>query len=138
MTMDGLAAVVDTNVASYIARRQSPLADYYEQRLEGRRVFMSFQTVQELWFGAYRDNWGNRRKADLAEAIRHYEIVWPTMSLAYLSAQLRSERQRAGRRLEVADAWIAATALSLQCPLASHDGDFDDIPGLELIRAPSP
>jgi len=36
--------------------------------------------------------------------------------------------------LKSADAWIAATALLLECPLASHDGDFADIPGIELLR----
>ena len=55
-----------------------------------------------------------------------------------ISARLRSERERAGRRLTTADAWIAATALMLDCPLPSHDGDFSGIPDLELIRAPQP
>ena len=41
----------------------------------------------------------------------------------------------AGRRLSVADAWIAATALYLGCPLATHDRDFIGIPNLRLITA---
>ena len=36
------------------------------------------------------------------------------------------------------DAWIAATALTLGCPLASDDNDFRAVPGIEpdfvLIR----
>ena len=34
-----------------------------------------------------------------------------------------------------ADAWIAATALMLDCPLASHDRDFSGIANLALIQA---
>ena len=55
--------------------------------------------------------------------------------MVQISANLRSEREKAGRRLNTADAWIAATAILLACPLASHDRDFSDIPGLEFIRA---
>ena len=54
-----------------------------------------------------------------------------------ISANLRSAQEGAGRRLNTADAWIAATALMLNCPLASHDGDFDGIAGLQLIPDPS-
>ena len=60
------------------------------------------------------------------------------ISLQSREARVRNERERAGRKLNTADAWIAATAIMLACPLASHDADFSDIPNLELIRAPSP
>ena len=39
--------------------------------------------------------------------------------------------------MSTADAWIAATAIRLGCPLATHDRDFSGIDGLELIQAPS-
>ena len=42
--------------------------------------------------------------------------------------------------LKPGDAWIAATALALGCPLASDDNDFREVPGIEpaliLIRRP--
>ena len=34
------------------------------------------------------------------------------------------------------DEWIAATALWLDCPLATHDRDFTRVDGLALIQAP--
>jgi predicted nucleic acid-binding protein len=54
-----------------------------------------------------------------------------------ICAKLRAERRSAGRELQMADAWIAATALLLDCPLASHDIHFVGIPNLQLIRDPS-
>lgn len=49
-------------------------------------------------------------------------------------AQLRSRRRRIGREIETADAWIAATALWLQCPVVTHNRrDFSDIPWLDVI-----
>ena len=137
MTLTGSRVVIDSNVLSYIARR-SPIADYYLPYLAGREVVISFQTREEALFGAYLAGWGERRVNDLKQQMDQYEVHWPDDELVDLCARLRQQRQAAGRRLEVADAWVAATALYLECPLASHDGDFDDIPDLQLIRAPTP
>ena len=137
MTLPGSRVVIDSNVMSYIARR-SPIADYYLPYLAGREVVISFQTREEALFGAYLAGWGERRVNDLKQQMDQYEVHWPDDELVDLCARLRQQRQAAGRRLEVADAWVAATALYLECPLASHDGDFDDIPDLQLIRAPTP
>ena len=137
MTLTGSRVVIDSNVMSYIARR-SPIADYYLPYLAGREVVISFQTREEALFGAYLAGWGERRVNGLKQQMDQYEVHWPDDELVDLCARLRQQRQAAGRRLEVADAWVAATALYLECPLASHDGDFDDIPDLQLIRAPTP
>ena len=137
MTLTGSRVVIDSNVMSYIAKR-SPIADYYLPYLAGREVVISFQTREEALFGAYLAGWGERRVNDLKQQMDQYEVHWPDDELVDLCARLRQQRQAAGRRLEVADAWVAATALYLECPLASHDGDFDDIPDLQLIRAPTP
>ena len=129
--------VVDTSATSYIFNRDAT-ALYYLERIRGVPAFISFQTVEERWFGAYYARWGQRRRDELALHLGYYEVVWPDPELADICARLRAERKAAGREIAVADAWIAATALMLDCPLASHDGDFEGIPNLELIRNPSP
>ena len=101
------------------------------------RPVISFQTVEEAWFGAVKDNWGASRRNGLSQHLAQYDVVWPTPAMVDISANLRSDQEKAGHRLETADAWIAATALMLNCPLASHDGDFDWIPNLQLLRDPS-
>jgi predicted nucleic acid-binding protein len=32
------------------------------------------------------------------------------------------------------DSWIAATALAHSIPVVTQDADYDDVPGLEIIR----
>ena len=128
--------VLDTTVVSYIFNGDSR-ARFYQQRFQGRPPFISFQTLEEQWLGAYRDRWGSGRRSDLSRYLEEYQVVWPDADLVNISARLRAERIQAGRELSPQDAWIAATALSLHCPLFSHDGDFEDIPDLELIRNPS-
>ncbi len=128
--------LVDTNVVSYVFNGDL-IADFYLDKMRGKRLMISFQTLEELWFGAANAGWGARRRSELAQHLEAYEIVWPNQELASISAELRAERKSAGRELKSADAWIAATALLLGCPIASHDGDFVDIPNLTLIRGPS-
>jgi predicted nucleic acid-binding protein len=42
--------------------------------------------------------------------------------------------RRAGRRLETADAWIAATAVLYDAPLITHNArDYLGVPGLKVI-----
>ena len=127
--------VLDTGVVSFIYRGDAR-AQYYEERITGMRPVISFQTLEELYIWPIRNDWGTRRRNELQQHLDIYEVIWPNLELVRLSAELRAERERAGRRLNVADAWIAATALLLGFPLASHDGDFDGIPGLDLITSP--
>ena len=133
MASDIPTVVLDTSVVSIIYRSdyRSP---YYEERIKGRRAVISFQTLEELLFGAYNAGWGERRASELKRHIERYEVIRADAVLADISAQLRHERESAGRELKTADAWIAATAIMLECPLATDDKDFDGIPNLEVIR----
>ena len=58
--MNGARVIVDTNVVSYLMRRGS-LAEQYRRRLEGRLAGIAFVTVGELYFGAEKKGWGERR-----------------------------------------------------------------------------
>ena len=128
-------AVLDTSVVSVLIRGRE-LADAYRALLADRRAAISFQTLEELWFWAYSSRWGEPRRIRLAAHLEQYEVVWPDRTLVDISARLRDERKGAGRTLNTADAWIAATAIRLSCPLATHDRDFSSIDGLEVIQAP--
>ena len=126
--------VVDTNVVSSFIR-EDELADFYWDHISEMHLLVSFQTVEELWFGAYKRRWGARRLDVLKHHLQQYEVIWPDSNLVDMCARLRHERRSVGREMGQADAWIAATALLLDCPLASSDRDFLGIPELELIQA---
>ncbi len=94
---------------------------------------LSFQTVAELLQGAYQRGWGDTRLDRLRREVRRYAVAPFHLQMAERFAQLRAHRRRIGREIETADAWIAATALWLQCPVVTHNRrDFSDIPGLTV------
>ena len=140
MPPEGSLVVLDTSVVSLFLRNAREAA-YYRSEIEGLRAVISFQTREEALFGAIRAGWRAKRMNDLDQHLNQYEMVGASLELVAISANLRSERERAGRKLNTADARIAATAIALDCPLdcplASHDNDFSGIPNLQIVRAPS-
>ena len=62
--------------------------------------------------------------------------MYPSESLVMIYAELRANQLRIGRPLSTADAWIVATALILDCSLATHDRRLAEVPDLKLIQAP--
>ena len=133
------AVVVDTSVIStelderFRARREE-----YEPHLKGRTLFLSFQTVTELRYGALRARWGElrlRRLERLLTSQTHPVETDPEMAAA--AAKLRVQCEEIGHGLagkeHEGDRWVAATAIRLGLPLVAHDGIFFDVPGLQLI-----
>ena len=95
---------------------------------------LSFQTVAELLQGAYQRGWGEPRLEQLRREMRRYAVTPFHLQMAEQFAQLRAHRRSVGREIDTADAWIAATALWLQCPVVTHNRrDFSDIPDLAVI-----
>ena len=129
--------VLDTSVVSILSRPDDFRYSYYQQRLEGLKLVISFQTLEERWFGAYNRDWGHRRQRALEAQLGGFEVIWPTPTLVTTCARLRSDTKKAGHELLQADAWIAATAMLLDCPLAADNGDFSHVQhilGVTLIQ----
>ena len=49
-------------------------------------------------------------------------------------ARLRVALRDAGRRMPVNDSWIAATAIAHGIPVVTQDDDYDETPGLDVIK----
>ena len=129
------SVVLDTNVVSFDFRSDEQY-EYYRERIADMIPVIALQTYEELWFGARWDGWGRRRLAKLDKFLERFEIVKPDEEIAQECGELRVAQMRRGMTLSTADAWIAATAIVLDCPLASHDRGLASVPDLKLIQAP--
>ncbi len=126
--------VIDTNIVSYLMKGHT-LAESYRPHLEGYRLAISFMTVAELFEGALRARWGERKRATLEGALRSYLVIPSSPELCRSWGQIRYERRR--QPISSEDAWIAATALVHGCPLVTHNvADFQGIAGLVVISEP--
>ncbi len=127
--------VLDTDVFSPDLSGTALIA-LYEPIIVGRPAFVSFQTVAELRYGAFRRGWGEARLRKLDAKIASVEVVHSGDELVATYARLRTECVRVGHALgqreHDADRWIAATALRLGIPLVSNDRVFEGTPGLQL------
>jgi tRNA(fMet)-specific endonuclease VapC len=125
--------VIDTDVASFIFNRNLA-ARSYEQALRGAEPVLSFMTVAEMRAGALMANWGSRRKKLQQDFLSDFRVIYANDRLCSLWAELRAGASRRGRHVSAQDAWVAATALALDAPLATNNrSDYEHIPGLELL-----
>ena len=122
-------AVIDTNVVSFLFKKDDTRAYLYKQDLLGKQLIISFMTVAELKLWALSRNWGAARITKMEEHLRQF-IVYPVdVRLIDLWAQVVSQGRKTGHAIDSQDAWIAATALSEGIPLITHNRkDFEWLP----------
>ena len=125
--------VVDTDVASYIFNWHS-LAQHYADALRGSELILSFMTIAELRMGAISAGWDGRRRLLLEQFMQRFELVYADNDLCTVWARIRADARAAGRALSPQDAWIAATALALDAPLATNSRrDFERVRKFRLL-----
>lgn len=100
------------------------------------RYRVSVITVGELRAGVLSATTQQDRAARLRTLTKSLEVdpVPVTDDIAVAWAELRGALRLAKRALPVNDSWIAATAIALGLPVATQDDDYDDVPGLEVIK----
>ena len=125
--------VVDTDVVSFLFKSH-PIAYQYLPDLADRTPLISFMTLAELdrWVLAAR--WGEARRKKLREYLEPFAILPYDRALCTKWAEITIAAQSRGRRIDCADAWIAATALMCDAPLITHNrNDYLGVPDLKLI-----
>jgi predicted nucleic acid-binding protein len=126
--------VLDTSV--FIASETGRQLDAARLPLESA---ISAVTVGELHVGvlAAGDLDIRARRLATLEAISEIELLPIDAAVAASWALLRVHLAETGRRLNVNDLWIAATALAHGVPVVTQDDDFgaiDGVAGLTVIK----
>lgn len=87
----------------------------------------------EQW--AVLRNWSAQKHAEMLRFVSDtFVVINSNEALCRMWAEVRGQAKSAGRQIETADAWIAATALLHGAELVTHNApDFDFLTGLTVI-----
>ena len=125
--------VVDTDVISLIFRDDSR-ASFYLEVIDGCSLLVSFMTIAELHRWTLRRDWGVKRRLELEAFLSNFAMYNSDDILCERWAEVTEMGRKQGRPINCADAWIAATAFALDCPLVTHNPkDYEMIGGLQVI-----
>ena len=105
------------------------------EAVAGRQLVISFMTRAELMLWPAANNWGESRRAALAQHIALYTTLYPDERTCAIWAEVVDHCRRAGQPIQTADAWIASAARQWRVPLVTADfrdyaaiGDLDVVP----------
>ena len=119
--MSGKEILVDTNIILYLLRG----SDTLEQYLQGKDIFISFITELEL---IYSKNASIKEEQKVNEFLSDCSIISLNNRIKEKYIQIRKNHG-----LKLADAVIAATAITVGIPLITADKQFKTVDGLRLI-----
>ena len=130
--------ILDTNIVSYLMRGHT-IANLYINHLQGKLLALASITVGELYYGAEKAGWGDKKRLQLETVLRSFVIIPYDHRTARHYGIIVADRERLGRPITGADAWIAACALRHNAPLVTHNArDFLDIAGLQIVSESGP
>lgn len=128
-----MSLLIDTDVVSFTYKKDSR-AELYEPYLKKDFLIISFMTLAELNFWTLSNNWGEKRKANFAEFLKDYLVIYPDDKLCEIWAEIMSDARKKGRPIDTADAWIASAALLFDIPVVTHNRKhFERVENLQII-----
>lgn len=123
--------LMDTNVCVAILRgNKTVLANYL---CHAGNVAVPFMTVGELHFGAAKSDRPRQNATLVREFLSVVPVLHSTDEIMARFGTLKAELNRTGKPVEDADVLIAATALTMNVPLATgNEKHMSRFHGLEI------
>jgi predicted nucleic acid-binding protein len=125
--------VVDTDVVSFLFKNDSR-AQLYLPWMRNRDLLISFMTEAELEQWVLLARWGADRARRFRAFMTGFASVPSSRDPILQWAEVMVAARASGRRIESADAWIAATALLYDAALITHNPtDYVGVPNLRVL-----
>src|SRR5258707_7199397 len=102
--------------------------------MQDRRQIISFMTEAELEQWILQSRWVTLRLERFREFMMRFVVIPSSRDLVVKWAEVMVGARSVGRRIEAADAWIAATALLYDALLLTHNPtDYAGVPSLRVV-----
>ena len=111
-------------------------ARFVPSRFDGFEWGVSAVTLGELRLGVLQaqNPEASSRRLSTYQLAQRFEALTVDEAVSEAWALLISRLRAAGRKAPINDSWIAATAIAHHVPVVTQDSDYDDMPGVEVIR----
>lgn len=127
--------VVDTDVVSFLFKSDSR-AHQYLGLVRSRQLLISFMTEAELEQWILLAKWGPDRVRRFRMFMNRFASIPSSRDLILKWAAVMVAARMSGRRIEAADAWIAATALLYDAALITNNPrDYSGVTGLNVLSS---
>jgi|ERR1035437_247870 predicted nucleic acid-binding protein len=131
-----MAVVVDTNIVSYIFKKDTR-ATLFDPHLVQVPRFLSFMSLAELRRWELQSDWSDSKKEQFKQLLSEFGVIYADEEHCDIWVNVTNECSRNGRPISTADAWIAAAALMFDIPLVTNNRkDFEHISGITILSGP--
>jgi predicted nucleic acid-binding protein len=128
------ALLLDTNVVSILFNKNHRKRDSCIRAVAHHELAISFMSRAELLLWPLANQWGQPRRTTRLEHLNLYTTLYADEHTCAIWAEIVASCRRAGRPVQTADAWIAASARQWRLPLVTADvGDFEAVPDLDIV-----
>ena len=124
--------LLDTNIASYALKGNSPAVDRRLEKVATSQLAISTVTEGELRFGIARQPAATRLHALIEDFFLRVAILPWDSEAAQHYGQLRASLERDGRPIGNLDTMIAAHAIAIGATLVTNDRAFTRIKKLKV------
>jgi len=124
--------MLDTNIVSQLVKRNEVVRSHI--RATQAPACISIVTEGELLYGLARRPDAKQLKFLVSQMLQRLEVLPWTRETAQTFGSLRAELERKGKTLAPLDLMIAAHAIAVDGILATRDGAFACVPGLQLVN----
>ena len=123
--------LLDTNICSAYLKGEKSVWNKFMQHNGGLAI--SVVTAGELWTWVSRGTASQRSKDSITEFIGGVEVVELDLKIAIRFGELRGQLMDSGTPMPDMDGLIAATALTENLTLVTHNvADFNAVPDLRI------
>ncbi len=124
--------LLDSDTLIFLLRNhQAVVARFQREKKQDLRT--SIICISELHYGAYKSGDVQKHLSPVQQLARYLSVLPLDIAGADQFGRLKAQLERQGQRLNDADLWIAATALSHNFTLVTHNQKhFARVQGLKL------
>ena len=101
--------LIDTDICIELLRGNKKVIE--KRKEENDTIALSFMTVSELYYGAYKSNKPSHNTSLVEEFILTVNVIQSSLRISKRFGDLKSKLQREGILIEDADIFVAATCL---------------------------